>query len=126
MNFFKRRRILKNTSLHDLVPVRLVTRWEEITTPEGTKIDLKIPRFRNEKFARWFLPAGKSPYITIHLDLKGSAVWKNMDGTRNIEQIAEILKNVLGENALTRTGDYCSRLYANGYITFRQLKESNN
>lgn len=123
MNFFKRRRILKNTSLHDLVPVRIVTRWEEISTPGGIKIDLKIPRFRNEKFARWFLPAGKSPYITLHLDVRGSAVWQRIDGNKTIEQIAEELKDVLGENALTRTGDYCSRLYANGYITFRQLQD---
>jgi len=123
MNFFKRRRILKNTSLHDLVPVRIVTRWEEISTPGGLKIDLKIPRFRNEKFARWFLPAEKSPYITLHLDVRGSAVWQRIDGNKTLEKIAEELKDVLGENALTRTGDYCSRLYANGYITFRQLQD---
>jgi hypothetical protein len=123
MNFFKRRRILKSTSLHDLVPVRIVTRWDEISTPGGIKIDLKIPRFRNEKFARWFLPAGKSPYITLHLDVRGSAVWQRIDGNKTLEQIAEELKDMLGENALTRTGDYCSRLYANGYITFRQLQD---
>lgn len=123
MNFFQRRRILKRTSVHDLVPVRIVSFWEEIVAPEGMKIDLKIPRFRNEKFARWFLPAGKSSYITIHLDVRGSAVWQLIDGKRNIEQIADELKDLLGEDALTRTGEYCSRLYANGYITFKQFRE---
>jgi hypothetical protein len=121
MNFFKRRRILKNTSIHYLVPVRLVARWEEIVTPDGTRIDLKLPRFRNEKFTRWFLPAGKSPFITIHLDKKGSAVWQCIDGNKTIEQMAEELRDLLGENALMLTGEYCSRLYANGYITFSQL-----
>lgn len=123
MNFFKRRRIFKSTSLHDLVPVHIVTHWEEIVTPEGIKVDLKIPRFRNIKFARWFLPTGKSPYITLHLVLRGSAVWQRMDGNKTLEQIAEELKDLLGENALTRTGDYCSRLYAHGYITFQQLQK---
>jgi len=119
MNFFQRRRFLKSSNLLDLVPVRLV----KYEATEENKVDLKVPKFRNEKFARWFIPSRKPIHITIHLDQQGSAVWLAMDGQRNVQEIVDLLQETLGADTEKRIAQFCTKLYDGRYITFRQILE---
>ncbi|MFP4557590.1 MAG: PqqD family protein [Bacteroidales bacterium] len=118
--FFKRRRILKNTSALDLVPVRL---FDHKTNEEGN-VTILVPKFKNEKFARFFIPSSKSIYISIHLDELGSATWLAMDGNKNTDTICKELSQKFGDKihpAQERVVKFLSGLYHNKQITFKQL-----
>ncbi|MFO8023321.1 MAG: PqqD family protein [Perlabentimonas sp.] len=118
--FFKRRRILKNTSALDLIPVRL---YEHKINDDGT-VTILVPKFKNEKFARFFIPASKSIYISINLDELGSATWLAMDGSKTTDTICKELSEKFGDKihpAQERVIKFLSGLYHNKQITFRQL-----
>jgi len=118
--FFKRRQILKNTSALDLIPVRL---YEHKVNDDGN-VTILVPKFKNERFARFFIPARKSIYISIHLDELGSATWLAMDGSKNIDIICKELSEKFGDKiypAQERIIKFFSGLYHNKQITFRQL-----
>jgi hypothetical protein len=117
MHFLTRRKILRSTSLLDLVPVRLVQ--HEISA-EG-KIELLVPKFRNEKFARWFIPHRKSTHYRVRIDEKGSLIWEKMNGQDSVGIILGNIGDQLGPQETERMGKYCTMLYDAGYITFRQL-----
>jgi hypothetical protein len=117
MHILKRRKILRSTSLLDLIPVRLV---KHETDAEGKTV-LLVPKFRNEKFARWFIPRRKSTHYRVRIDEKGSLIWNEMNGLDNIGTILEKTGNQLGPQETERIGKYCTMLYDAGYITFRQL-----
>ena len=105
----------------DMVPVRNV---KEFTENEG-KITLLIPKFRNEKFGRWFIPGRKSTHFRIHLDDLGSAVWNTINNERPVEEICNLLetqlseKNQKVEQLEERVTQFLTKLYKNRFITFR-------
>jgi hypothetical protein len=68
MNFFKRRNILKNTNAYDLIPIRKI----EHKVEEDGKITVLVPKFKNDKVAKFMLSARRGKYISIHLDDPGS------------------------------------------------------
>lgn len=120
VGFFKRRKILKSTSALDLIPIRV---HNHTISDEGL-ITILVPKFKNEKFARFFIPARKSIYISIHLDELGSAVWLAIDGIKRVETICSELTERLGDNiqpAEERIVKFFTGLYHNKHITFKQL-----
>jgi hypothetical protein len=122
VSFFKRRAILKSTSALDLVPIRI---HNHKINEDGTVVIL-VPKFKNEKFARFFIPARKSIYISINLDALGSAVWLAMDGKKDTNTICKELTEEFGEKifpADERIVKFLSGLYHNKHITFVQLEE---
>lgn len=122
VGFFERGRILKSTSALDLIPVRIHNHKVE----EDGIVTILVPKFKNEKFARFFIPARKSIYISIHLDELGSAVWLAMDGNKNTTAICNELTEAFGEKihpAEERVVKFLSGLYHNKHITFKQLEE---
>ena len=122
VGFFERGRILKSTSALDLIPVRIHNHKVE----EDGIVTILVPKFKNEKFARFFIPARKSIYISINLDELGSAVWLAMDGNKNTTAICNELTEAFGEKihpAEERVVKFLSGLYHNKHITFKQLEE---
>jgi hypothetical protein len=120
MNFFERRKVFKNTNALDLVPIRKVEHQIE----EGGNITIIIPKFRNDKFAKFAL-GNRKRHIFIHLDEIGTFTWLLIDGISNIRVISEKLKDHFGESLLEseqRVNKFMSRLYQERYITFRQLE----
>lgn len=123
MNFFKRRKILKNANVLTLVPLRKMEHKQK----EGDKVTLIVPKFKNEILNDLLIPKSKPRHHSIHLDILGSFLWKHIDGEKNIEQICDILyENHTEEfkdrgDAIDRATKYVSMLYEQRYITFREL-----
>ena len=112
-------RYFKYVNVLDLVPGGKVKHFLN----ESGKVDLLVPKFRNEKFARWFIPSWRSPYITLHLDVHGSKVWLGINGEKNVRQICDALEGESGENTPERVGKFMTELYSNGCVSFRQFEE---
>jgi hypothetical protein len=122
IGFFKRRTILKNTSALDLIPIRI---HDHTINDDGTATIL-VPKFKNEKFARFFIPANKSIYISIKLDDLGTAVWLAIDGKKDTSIICDELTQLFGErlsSAQERVVKFLSGLYYNKHISFLQIEE---
>jgi len=120
MNFFARRKVLKSTNFPDLIPVRI----QKYKIEEDGLVTLVIPKFSNEKFARWFIPAQKPTDITIKLEKFGSAAWLAMDGKRNMQEIFDLLAEQFGEEiqpVSERMSKYLSILYNQKHVSFAQL-----
>jgi hypothetical protein len=116
-------KILKNVNALDLIPV--AKHRHEIR--ENNRVALLIPKFKNEEFARWFIPRRKSIYFSVKLDEAGSMVYQLIDGKRNIQSICSIIignhsNNI--ENLEERTVTFITQMYKYRFITFDQLRES--
>jgi hypothetical protein len=121
LGFFDRRKILKNTSALDLVPIRL----HEQKVEENGLITILVPKFKNEKFANFFIPSRRSKFISIHLDELGSSVWLEIDGEKDVAKICKELSAKLGDKihpAQERVVKFLSGLYHNKHITFKQIE----
>lgn len=125
LNFFQRRKILRNTDPLDLHPVRI---HEHEFTKEG-KVCLIVPKFQKRWMRDFFISGRRKKHFTIYLDEVGSATWLEIDGESNVQQICDRLKEKLGEkvepfNELEgRVTKYLSQLYQQRYITFRELQQ---
>jgi hypothetical protein len=125
MNFFERCKVLKSTNFPDLVPVRT----QKYRVEEDGLVTIVIPKFANEKFARWFIPARKPTDITIKLEKFGSAAWLLMDGKRNMQEISDLLAERFGDEIQPvneRMSKYLSLLYNQKHVSFMQLTGDTN
>jgi len=123
MNFFARRKVLKSTNFQDLIPIQL----QKYRIEEDGLVSLVIPKFANEKFARWFIPSRKPTDITIKLEKFGSAAWLFMDGKRNMQEISDMLVEQFGNEIQPvneRMSKYLSLLYNQKHVSFAQLAEA--
>jgi len=99
---------------------------EHKTGEDGT-VTLIIPKFKNEKFGKWFLPRRKSSNFSIHLDDLGTGVWMEIDGKKPLSEIVKILEEKFKDKispATERVPKFVSQLYAQRYISFKQLLET--
>jgi hypothetical protein len=123
MNFFQRRKILKNINYLDLTPVRLM---EYQLNDEG-RIDILLPRFRNRFLKNVYRNSSKGEFIHIHLDQIGSEIWKIIDGILTVQAICSELnekhpdKLHPAEETEKRVTDFLSLLYRERYISFREI-----
>ncbi len=76
------------TNLLDLIPTRKI-QFEEST---NGLITLLKPKFKNKFLVKYLLPRIKKPNFRIKLDLFGSFVWKQCNGSNTLAQIADLLK----------------------------------
>ena len=91
MAFFKRKQV-QARNLLELKPRRLFEHREL----EDGKVSVQIPRFRH-RWMGWYQRRLKRPYLQLHLDEIGSAVWLACDGQRSVAQIGDALKERFGE-----------------------------
>ena len=105
----------------NMVPLRNV---KEFAESEG-KIILLVPKFKNEKFGRWFIPRRKSTHFRIHLDDLGSMVWNEIDSNKSVDEICQSMKyqfaqkNKQVDQLEERVTQFLTKLYKNRFITFR-------
>jgi hypothetical protein len=123
MNIFQRRKILKKANYLDLTPVRIF----EHELREENKVNILLPRFRNEIARRMLKPPKKSNYIPIKLDEVGSAIWLMIDGQIRVIEICEKMKALFPdkmqppEETEKRVTQFLSLLYQQRYISFREI-----
>ncbi len=121
MNFFERRKILKNTNSFDLTPVKLV----EHEVEENGFVALLMPKVYNKLMKKILEPKLKSKFIKIKLDEIGSAVWLSIDNKKNISAIAKELIDKFNDKIQPveeRLPKFFSQLYQQKFITFKELE----
>ena len=79
----------------DYIPQQNIN-WE--TDEETGKVYLIKEKTKNKLFKKIIDWVGKSQHFHIHLDDKGSEVWRNIDGKRNVHEIARHMKTVFGDD----------------------------
>ena len=91
----------------------------------GTKFNneglaaIVIPRFNKAWMVKLFLPKNKKNEINLQLDANGTAVWKEIDGTKTVRDIIRSLAEV-GEGQEqfdNRVVLFIQNLYRNGFIS---------
>jgi hypothetical protein len=120
VNFFQRRKILKNSSYLDVTPM---TKYEHVFLEDSGLVNVLIPKFKST-FFKSFVPRNKSQHITINLDEFGSATWLLIDGKKNVGTICKELEEKYGERihpVVERITKYFTLLYTNKLITFQEI-----
>jgi Coenzyme PQQ synthesis protein D (PqqD). len=117
-----RKKVSKNYL--SFIPTRKI---QEFSESDG-KISLLVPKFKNERFGKWFIPKHKSIHFKIHLDELGSQVWWLIDGNRSVEEICNLLNDFLNthhkpadqlEERVTR---FLTDLHRNGFVSFSEAQ----
>lgn len=121
MNFFKRRSILKKLNYLEATPIRKC----DFNTNEEGIVTLIVPKFKNEKFNKWFLNHRKR-FFRISLDEVGSVVWQQIEGDRKVYEICNKASEILGEKvqpADQRVTKFLTMLYDARYISFKEIED---
>jgi hypothetical protein len=123
MNFFQRRKVLKNINYLDLTPVRLM----QDQLSDNDRIDILLPRFKRRFWRELSRNSKKGEYIRIHLDEIGSAIWLLIDGQKKVITICDELNQMKVEKLKPieetekRVTQFLSMLYQERYISFREI-----
>lgn len=119
----KSKKILSEIKTIDLIPVAK----HKHKLNEENRLVILIPKFKNEKFARWFIPRNKSIYYSVKLDEIGSMVYSKIDNKSSVKQICETISSsnsdVVIENLEERVCKFISNMYRYRFITFKQLTD---
>lgn len=121
MNFFERRKILKNASAFDLTPIRIMNH----AVDENGVVSILIPKFKNRIVKKYFEHLLKHPHIKLKLDEIGSAVWLLIDSDKKLGTIADELVVKFGEKIKPveeRLPKFISQLYEQSFISFKEIK----
>lgn len=117
------KKIKKSDNFLELIPKKNNT-LEWVVNDEGL-VQIIIPRNGIlDRIVRVFFKTPK--VMRIDLDSIGSCVWKAIDGRRNIQDIAKILKEEFGENVeplYERLGAYINILRNNKFITLEKVSD---
>lgn len=121
MKLFGKKKI-NELNLLELTPFR---KHEHRFRDDGS-VEILIPRFKNKKFEKLFLPKKRSPFFILHLDEIGSETWLNIDGKNNVQNICNILIDKFGDKvkpAEERAGKFISTLHQHGYLDFKEFQK---
>ena len=61
------------------------------------KVSVLVPKFKNKFLVSFLAPRLKAPYIKAKLDDFGSLTWIEMDGSKNVQSISQLLSDKFGE-----------------------------
>jgi hypothetical protein len=118
----RKKEIEPEINLLELVPERIV----QSETGDDGIVTVLGPRFKSVFMKRLVSSRLKNPYFKVKLDEIGTTVWDNIDGERNIGEIAEILKEKFGESiepCNDRLAIFFSQLELSRYIRYRNVEE---
>jgi hypothetical protein len=108
----------KDRNVLDLIPEKNCS-WEE----EADKtVTLLRPRFKTAFLRKVAMRFGRSEHFRIHLDEKGTGVWKWIDGERTVEEIGGKLereKNETSQQAYERLAKFLLILQRNSFIRWK-------
>ncbi len=117
------KKINKNDNFLELVPKK--TEKYEWEMSEDGLVRIIIPREGLlDKAVRIFFKTPK--VMKIDLDSYGSFIWNNIDGSKNIEEIANILSRKFGKDVeplYDRIGTYINILRNNKFITVEKVSD---
>ena len=128
LNFFERRKVLKQINSLDLTPVRQM----EFEINENGKVDILMPRFKHPVLKRALQPRKKEDHIRIHLDDLGSAIWLQIDGKMNVHELCDQLQSLYPEKLIPsveteeRVVKFLALLYQERYLTFLEITTEKN
>jgi hypothetical protein len=111
-----------DVNLLELIPEQLV---DSTRNDEGI-VTILGPRFKTGFMKKLVGSRLKSPYFKIALDDVGTTVWENIDGTRNIGEIAAILREKFGEKiepCNDRLAMFFTQLEMSRFIRYTNLEE---
>ena len=120
LSFKERKKILKNTNTLDLTPVKL---HSEEKNDQGL-VTIIVPKFKNEIAKKYVVPRLKSDVFKFNLDKLGSAVWSNMDGKKDVQEIIRDISSQFGEGleqAEDRVIKFIFQLYEQKLISFKEI-----
>lgn len=121
MNFFQRRKILKEANYLDLIPVCA----KKHLVGDDEKVTVIIPKFTNKFAVEKIVPKLKHPDMKLNLDEIGSAVWLMMDGKKKVKEIAVELSQKFGDKIQPvdeRLTKFLTQLYEQRLIIFDEIK----
>jgi len=122
LSFKERKKILKGANYLELTPFRVYK--EEID--EKGMVTVLVPKFTNRLIAKILMPRLKSTHFKIKLDEIGSETWKQIDGLKTVQQIADSLAGIFGDKihpVYDRLTRFFTRMYLEGYISFNEIKK---
>lgn len=105
-------------------PVRLLE-WRELA--DG-RIAVLRPKFGAGRLGRWLSARLERPYCSVKLDDYGSFVWRQCDGRRTVDEIAEALESraeAPAANLRERLRWFVQRLEREGLIGWNEGSAAN-
>jgi hypothetical protein len=114
----------KEENLLDLIP-EIICRWEK--NQEG-KIYLLVPRFRSPLLRKIGMKFGRSEWVRIILDEKGTKSWGLINGKRSVHEIGELLEKEMGDSVkpvYDRLSQFITILFKNKFIVFKNYHPKN-
>jgi hypothetical protein len=120
LSFKERKNILKNVNTLDLTPLKLYTQEIE----EEDLVTVLVPKFKNEIAKKFIVPKLKSSDFKIKFDKLGSAVWMNIDGNKNVQEIIKSVSMKFGDEiqqAEERIIKFIFQLYEQKLISFNEI-----
>ena len=109
-------------NLLELVPEQIV----RSTRDDKGIVTILGPRFKTDFMTRLIGKRLKTQHFKIALDDIGTAVWENVDGMRNIGEIASIMKEKFGEKiepCNDRLAMFFTQLEMSRFIRYTNLEE---
>ncbi len=109
----------KNINFLKLIPERNVEFEEE----ENGKITLILEKTKNPLIKAIINFFNRSQFFRIHLDEKGSFIWKLMDGKRDMEEIIEKIVERFGdeESITNRLKVFFLQLERSKFIKYKNI-----
>ena len=112
----------KDENLLEFVP-NINCKFEE---SNNGAISIVMPRFKTRWIRKMSAKLGRSEYVKIHLDERGSKIWHLIDGKRTIQQIGTHMEKDAEESDqqfYERLSQFIGILTRNGWVL---LKKSNS
>ena len=121
---------MKNGAIHNLLEMRPVrVRKYELNNKKGDgTVTILVPKFGNSKILGVFKKLSKHPEYRIHLDEFGTLVWNFCDGTKQVREIGDILKQKFGEKVepvYDRLSIFLRHMAKTKFIVFRETAKKN-
>ena len=92
---------------------------------ETKKVIVERPKFDNAILKKYLLPYFKKQYFDVKLDEFGSFVWLQIDGKKNVYQIARELEKEFGEKVhpvYERLSKFIKQLHQQRFVLYKNNK----
>ena len=109
----------KQENFLEFVPVR---NFNWTLSEETNKVVVERPKFDNAFLKKNLLPYFKKQNFNVNLDEFGSYVWQQIDGEKNIYEIANVLEKKYGEKVqpvYERISQFIKHLYQQRFVLYK-------
>lgn len=109
----------KKKNFLEFIPIR---NFEWHVSEETKKVVVERPKFDNTILKKYLLPYFKKQNFDVKLDDFGSFVWQQIDGEKNIYEIALELEKEFGEKVnpvYDRLSQFIKHLYQQRFVLYK-------